>query len=791
LAADNTQTLVCLAEFIRGKGQAINEEYAATFTSTTQRKHSAHLIEHSRNRLGNLKLFTKLVLLYEHDSESIRRIFVRKLWRGRNTTWEFLSPVIHDETFVRKLCRSTNSLADALSDAFDGYDLRFFTTVRMDGWQVVLLQREYAPIVRPDFRDVQKTIHGFGWIMFAVELGKVRILMKGGGKKSLPIVRTWFDNQLQIELSDAEFDIVTTYDPQQVEAAFFGETTQDCPVQIAAISFHRTMAPGHSAMSMEPLFPGQDIQRDLQFAKEKGLLRIRSLSDIKSFRLRHKGKESLVQVAVDLGGAVTLRLDNTDMSEEAADSLCEAFKSHFSIPLNRRIDPQKLILGSVDVYNYLLETDRTEGLAQYQVRALRTLIQRGVLNLETEEIVTCPKQPFICKLGGKPVVDEDISECPECQTALQVKSVEFIRHNDTEIRKITSAMLTAATGWTFDHTAVHFEGGQFYPLRDPDRPDRVIRVYFAKRVGERVLRSLDRSLQPVLVAHTGGDVEHAHLDAAGVAHISFARALAAETDVQIAQRFNLDARHARDDLMRRQEEKVYRRAAASRQRLEAPPADYTGEMYQLDIFSILRSVFPYTEYWTGANRPDGFCCLVYFESANLRSPVKHNWSYDAKLNKDGTGYDLGVGEKRKEWDYVAALAKQPELSAQGNELNGHVLISNRFVESQMRGVAQFLRREHRLGKKHPNVKIVFMVDSFVASLYDSVRANEHDYRKRWNWLGQRFASVLASENEEGYVRLDGADAGRLCEWVLKQPEVETPPSMMNLSEGMHETMSKS
>ena len=789
LAADNSNSILFLAEFIRGKGAAIQAAYASHFSVTIRRKHSAQLHELGNRDVGGLKQFSRLILLYQDSPQTMNTIFVRKLWRSKKTTSEFLSPVTLDAAFIDKLGKSTSSLAEAMADAFAGYELEYFTTAQIDGWQVLLLKREYAPITRPDYRDTQKTLHGFGWIMFGVEVGKRRIILKGGGKKALPIVKTWFGLQLEVELADAEAEIVTNYDPLAVEAAFLGDEDTSSSIKISAVYFCRTMAPQHSPITIEPFFPGYDISRDLQFAREKGLLRMRSLSDMKWFRVRHGTKEALIEVTVDLGGAVTLRVNNVELSELEVDELSKAFEKRFSIPLNRRIDPQKLSLGTVDVYNSLLESDRKEGLAGYQLRALDGLLSLKIISVRPESIVACPKQPFICKLGGQPVIDEDLSECPECQSRLEATSVDFLDQNDVAIRKFMRKQLRDASGWQLSNDAVQFEGKDFYPLYDPTRPDHIVRVYFAKRVGERLLLSLDRSLQPVLVVHTGGDVEHAHLDASGVGHISLARAIAAQVDDAEKDHFREDVSQVQMALIRRQEERVFRRAEESRMRIGNPPSDYTGNDYQVDVFNVMRSIFPYTEYWAGTNRPDGFCCLVSFENANLREPQKHNLSYDAKFNKDGLGYNLGASEKRKEWDYVAALARQPELSTQGNELNGHAIIANILIESQMVDMAKFLRREHRIGKKHSNVKVVFMLDSFLTTLYDSVRMNEEKFRQRWNWLSYRVSYVLKRENAEDYVYLDAQSATDVINWVLNQREVDTPPDQGRLQDGMNEIMS--
>ena len=189
----------------------------------------------------------------------------------------------------------------------------------------------------------------------------------------------------------------------------------------------------------------------------------------------------------------------------------------------------------------------------------------------------------------------------------------------------------------------------------------------------------------------GEPVDYAHLDAAGVAHVSLARALAAADDEEVKQRFANDVERARKALIDRQEEKVLRLAHISRQRIENPPSVYEGEDYETDIFNVIRSLFPYTEYWTGKNRPDGFCSLVHFDDASIRNPLKHNWSYDAKYTKSKKGYDLSIDEERKAWDYVAALMKQPELQVQRNELSGHVIISNNLDDKQMKKGFQSLR----------------------------------------------------------------------------------------------------
>lgn len=791
LAADSNLTIQYLAELIRGRGKAINEEYESHFSSTKRKEHQTHLDQLSKGRSGKLKLFAKLLLLYEDDHKTIYRVFVRKLWRTKKTTFEFAADKNLTPTLISKLQENRDSLADTLSDAFSGLDLRFFNTITLGVWEIFLIQREYSPAVRPDFRDVQKTLHGFGWIMFGLERGQHRIILKGGGQKAIPIIENWFKHKLKTALRESEPEPYSKYDAVAVESAFLGNKLDSSKVDLVAIAFHRTQAPQHSPMTVEPAFPGHDIRRDLQYGREKEVFRVRSLSDINWIRVRFQGKEATATVKIEERGATTLVLDNADMTESEVDELRKEFLCAFGVPLDQKIDPQKLLLGAVDIYNYLLETERVEYISHYQKKALRRLLDDNFLFTDPQEILVCPKSSVGCKLGGKPVIDDDVSECPECQTELEVRKVEYLRQNEIEIRRKIGDMLQEATGWRFSSNSVTFEKEPFYPLTNPQRPDQVIRVYFSKRVGKRILDCLDRSLQPVLVVHTGGGVDYAHLDAAGVAHVSFARALAAADDNEAGIRFSQDVENARKELVSRQEEKALRRAMNSRGRIEAPSRSYSGEEYELDIFNVLRSIFPYTEFWAGTNRPDGFCGLVYFDDGSLRKPVKFNWSYDAKFTNKPRGYDLTIGEERKAWDYVAALMQQTELQLQGNELNGHAIISNRLYKSQMKKVAKFIRREHRLGGEHPGFKVIFILDGFLKNLFDRIRSNELEFSKRRSLLSQRLAKLLAAENDDGYVLLNDASATQLTDWVLQQREIESPPDARLIAVGLSETMTES
>src|SRR5205814_6202 len=153
--------------------------------------------------------------------------------------------------------------------------------------------------------------------------------------------------------------------------------------------------------------------------------------------------------------------------------------------------------------------------------------------------------------------------------------------------------------------AQSFEKNEFYPLRNPARPEESVYVFFSRRISTSKIEVFDRSMWPVLVVHTSGAYEHAHLDLAGIAHIGLAYALAATRDREVLKRFIQDCKVTLDKLLRNEQERVLRAARNAREVLASDHTGMLGVKYEAVVFGLLRSLFPHTMKWGGKFRPDG------------------------------------------------------------------------------------------------------------------------------------------------------------------------------------------
>jgi hypothetical protein len=794
LGLPQTKELIHLAEFARGKDKAIGEEYELALNEGTRTGHSDDLDSLSHGSGEKLKVLTKLVLLYLNNPDAVESVFFRHWWRRLRTVASFVAEETLPSTAAATILAEASKLVNYLKPDTGSRELRFFGQVRLRGGpNVFMLHREYKPSTKPDYRDNFKTLHSFGAIVFGLNLDSGVLEVKSVGSRVIDSLRAWLSSKLGVKFKRRHGSPFSKYDPETCQKLLLGAYDESKGLKIIGIRIHRTNAPDHPPITLESPFAGPSLKEALGHLYSKELLRLRSLGDIDWIKFRFESPdktqhfECQVEATVLVGGAVEISLDDSGIREDHRDCFAQAFQATFQLPLYRPIDPKPVGLGKAAIYRALLDTDLKRDVHAYQQECLSDLVKLGITSEQIERIRQC-RTP-ICESRGVPVHDQGIERCPRCRQELKLGGVRKLIHDESRMFTLGGGILQKATGWTFGRQPIQFEKNSFYPLRNPQRPEEMVCVFFHKRVNQAKIELFDRSAFPVLVVHTSGEYEYAHLDIAGVAHLGFAYAIAADNDRASFASFKQDCERALRDLRERTQARTVRAAHQSRTTLKKLPEGYGGTAYESDIFNLLHGIFPYVMKWGGKNSPDGFCSLLFYEENDLSKVTKFNWSYDTKFSESDDGYDFGMAEKRQMFDYVTALFKQKRLQTQGDRLDAHVIISNNLDSGKMKDAAQVLRRKHRLGQKHPNLKLVLMMEGFITTLHDKVHSKSGDFRRRWPYLSERLAHLLQQENDDGYVHLTGQEAEELVAWVLKQKEIEEPVDQQELRETLKETMS--
>lgn len=783
-AADDDMVYLC--EFARTHGQAILEQYDAETPDTDRKYVEAEIERMSLRRVEAPRVLTKFLLLYLSDPKVVFRIHYRHLWRHARTSAEYETNELPDDP-DGKLQVAMHLLVTALKALPDGKKVQDFGNCLLpDGPRVYVLHRGYKEKVVPEYPKGCAVTNASGYLVFGLYDSPPRLEVKVANQKFIDTIREWAEDALDVQFRRSGLTMFEDYDAAELEKKFLGQYSEEHGISVIGIKFRRTGLPNHPSVTAEAALGGCTIRDALNWYVEKGAISLRSLSDIEWLRVYFKGQEGPIHVKVEDDGSIRFVLDNAGWAEEVQHKLAGAFLTTFGIPLDQRINPKPLSMGAVEIYQSLLEWGSADEIHPHQRELFEDLRERGLVSVERESLRACATA--FCKLKGKAVEDDKVEDCPKCRQPLRTLELQRIEHNAEEMRKFAGRILNRATKWEFVNKPLQFEGDEFFPLRNPARPEQTVCVFFSRRISSSKIEVFDRSMWPILVVHTSGAYEHAHLDLAGIAHLGFAYALAATKDRETKTKFIADCETTLVALTRNEQERVLRAARQSREMLANKPADCTGGMYESVVFGLLRSLFPHSMKWGGAFRPDGFCSLIYSKTNRLSDLQKWNWSYDSKYSERHGGYEFGAPEHRKMLDYVKSLSEQKDLQTSGNGLNGHVIISNSLSRDRMKDAANFLRCTHRLGADLPGFKLVFMMEPFLITLYDLVRRDETEVSKRWGYLSQRLAWHMEQQNEDGYVFLDTTQADELVGWVLKKPPVETPVDIGALQEGLDETM---
>jgi hypothetical protein len=224
----------------------------------------------------------------------------------------------------------------------------------------------------------------------------------------------------------------------------------------------------------------------------------------------------------------------------------------------------------------------------------------------------------------------------------------------------------------------------------------------------------------------------------------------------------------------------------SREHMMAKPVGYNDRNFEVDVYNLLRSLFPFTVKWGGGNKPDGFCSLVYFPDNDLSSPSKWNWSYDAKFSE--STYPFGATEFRKMFDYVRRLHSPKRMMSLGNRYDAHVFITNAMEERAMQNAADFMRTQHKLGEDTPDFRLIFMRESFLIRLWERVRAAEVEFDKRGTYLPEFFVRAVEGGHDHGYRVIDEGTADSLANDVLEQDPVHEPIDAQKLKRDLKRQM---
>ncbi len=326
--------------------------------------------------------------------------------------------------------------------------------------------------------------------------------------------------------------------------------------------------------------------------------------------------------------------------------------------------------------------------------------------------------------------------------------------------------------------AHELDGQEYFPLRVPNEngSEATICLLLHDHLPAAVQKAFDRTGLPVLAVHATTDERHVFVDDEARGHASLAYLLAAGRDEEGRAEAIQLVGDTIQRLLRSHEHRIQRAAKMAYDRIVSPSVTMSGDDYEVDVFSILRVMFPYT-YQLGRKgkvEPDGYVCLPNYQSNSIRDVGSWNWSYDSKYSSRNQGYDFNIDECRKVTQYLKKLSSNRRaLFGDKQRPRAHVIISNHLAHARMKKCAEHVLGKNGVSGEARQIRLVLMEQSFLVRLFERVQDNLDAIRRRRPFFGDELIALLESTAVGSYRTIDGNDADKLVNAVLLMDPIES------------------
>jgi hypothetical protein len=412
------------------------------------------------------------------------------------------------------------------------------------------------------------------------------------------------------------------------------------------------------------------------------------------------------------------------------------------------------------------------------------LIDRRIIARRLHETRTCRNN--LCQERNWPVEEQTRSVCARCESELLEFEFTRLERNESTIADTVANILDDADDWQLADNSSELDGVRYYELHHrTESRDEVMCMILSDRPSPRVFRMFDRTGLPVLFVQAQTDSRHFFVDRDGSERLSLSYVLSS-LDSEATKRECVELfRDQVKRLVRNHEERILRAARASHERLLDSSVRQSGDCYELDIFNLLRSIFPYTYNLgrQGKIDPDGYVCLPHYTSKSIEDVDSWNWSYDAKHSAHRNGYDFNIDESRKVINYIEKVRNNRRaLFGRNRRLRAHIVIPNNLPEARMQHSASIIFGDDGVGVGNRDVRLLLMKHEFLIVLYERVRDAYDAIQRRRAHFGTELEDV---PERQCYV-LDRAHANALCDKVLQLPEIEENVDQRTLLTSLNE-----
>lgn len=782
-------TVLHLAEFMKRRIDWVEKCFEDKFSNTGLRKYQSAVAQHSPRRPENLKPFSKLLWLFSKKQTAVLDVFGLESWHGHSTSFEY--SVSGNDKFAAFINCNITGIEKAFGKVTKhGVKLLCKHTLP-DKRNVWVFLREYAPKVKRDYRSIYNVAHECGMIVFGFDPSDNRVHFKSSNKQLAEAFAETVKQSFTSDLTLLKNLVFSDYVPEQVSRNFCGDYSEEHDVLLQEIAFAKTGLPEGSGFAIKRGFMKRSVKQDLQILSNEnnGYLSVSGPSDIEELEVDFRGQVARIKLDRDKGGAFRFAFDNKGWDKNQQTDFENSFQAAFGVPLNRLIDPSVVPMGSASIIASLLNLKNSANVAQYQENALRYLFDAGFLKSEKHSLRGCVYN--FCSENKKHVTEESRERCLKCSKQLGKWNANLLEPVQSKLIGLV-ARFFQDSGFELQVTSKKIEGVSYFQLRQCTDDGEGVRlaVVIANHPTCTVRQTFERASLPLIVLQASTSAKPIYDDFDNVGHISLAHLIASEQQ-SLSETLKKQCRELAARMALTHNETMQKAARHSRKILTEGTTTLTGNQYEIEIFNLLRIIFPYSFQLgrVGKEEPDGFVSIPdYREIDSLEDVDSFNFSYDAKYSEAKKGYDFGSPERRQMVDYIGRFSRKKHVLGRNNtKYHAHVIVSNNLKNEKLIAAAKFVYGDDGLKGKAKQVRLVLMRQAYILGLFDWVQSNPNEFLEKRAYLYEAVIKQLQSDATEKFVELGSEEAEQVIASVKKLEIYETRISRSDLERSLDDS----
>ncbi|MCB7154315.1 hypothetical protein P8845_00455 [Bacillus spizizenii] len=688
-----SKILLYLREFQNKKKKSIDTVYEWIYSD-------------SENRY-DLTTLSKLYHLYLDKPTYLFDIFTLNKWNIKNSGEKYIYRNNLQKIHLNEVAKNSQYAEQIVNTMHSKSKSHIYkvvsTATKKEQKVIVLIYKQMSDVMLPDF-DGNKRNKKIAEIMFEINLKDKSISIKSGNKTDERSLVEYFDTNLNTNLQKFKLNAFDSFTPNKFQYLL---STEDISkhtgynLYISGITFNSSNLWKSPELSFE--LKHDDVWPAIVESHEKGIIRPKSLKDIKNIKLSFKDLSSKrIYMLTEDNGDITFRLQDANLSNEQIEEVNKLFIELFGVPINQPINNNNFTEGIADKVDYILKLCSPDNLSETNGKLFERFIQEKIIEKGNIEGYSCsnPHCSVIYEIQPE-------YECDECgnEEYEHINTSKF----DLNFKNIKSHVKQKINSWVkhknyslLNNTNITVYGKK-YELINVEAAFEPVQILITKELlPGRTLNRFRKLLTPTIIIYIGHhDSDFSHQNSDSILPTNFGK-IYAYKDQELFDYLD----NATELLESRSITMVTQASSSAYESLLNLKSNknyldtYTDREFEDDIFAILKDIFPNADKWgremSGERVPEGLFSLQYTTQVGSNNQeFRRIYSFDCKLTSKENGYDLGIGEKRKAWDYIDELHKVKDITkySDKNEVSGHIFITNKFKQNQINEMRSFFNEK--------------------------------------------------------------------------------------------------